>query len=113
MVCSLGTAPVPNAGLVFLQLLYLTADIDVDDQEAGMALIYSVDWLIDRVETAQNVTSDSLVCGILNHYFKGGKGPLSCCMSGLITQEVLDEVEAQNGSQVMSSEGGIQANADL
>jgi len=70
MVCSLGTAPVPNAGLVFLTMLYTTADIPEASQSMGYALIASVDWLIDRVETAQNVTSDSFICGILSHYYK-------------------------------------------
>merc|ERR1719193_2793645 len=69
MVCSLGTAPVPNAGLVFLAMLYATADIPDEAQGLGYALISAVDWLIDRVETAQNVTSDSFLCGILSHYY--------------------------------------------
>jgi len=69
MVCSLGTAPVPNAGLVFLTMLYTTANIPTEAQGFGYALIAAVDWLIDRVETAQNVTSDSFLCGILSHYY--------------------------------------------
>jgi len=70
MVCSLGTAPVPNAGLVFLTMLYTTADIPEASQSMGYALIAAVDWLVDRVETAQNVSSDSFICGILSHYYK-------------------------------------------
>jgi len=80
MVCSLGTAPVPNAGLVFLTMLYATADIPEEAQGLGYALISAVDWLVDRVETAQNVTSDSFLCGILSHYYNGNSGCLSCLM---------------------------------
>jgi len=69
MVCSMGAAPVPNAGLVFLTMLYTTAAIPESAQGLGYALIFAVDWLIDRVETAQNVTSDSFLCGILSHYY--------------------------------------------
>merc|ERR550534_3573211 len=76
MVCSMGAAPVPNAGLVFLTMLYSTAGIPLGAQGLGYALISAVDWLIDRVETAQNVTSDSFLCGILSHY--SGEGNSGC-----------------------------------
>jgi len=86
MVCSLGTAPVPNAGLVFLTMLYTSANIPDNAQGLGFALINAVDWLIDRVETAQNVTSDSFLCGILSHYYgTGHSGPLSFFLKDLKT----------------------------
>jgi len=87
MVCSLGTAPVPNAGLVFLTMLYATADLSVEAQGLGYALISSVDWLIDRIETAQNVTSDSFICGVLSHYYRGQTGCLGCVMGGLLPKD--------------------------
>merc|ERR1719410_2146397 len=74
MVCSLGTAPIPSA-------------------ELGFALIAVFDWFVDRVETAQNVTSDSFICGILNHYFKGESGPLTCCMRGIVPEDLPDSPE--------------------
>merc|ERR1719173_260724 len=39
MVCSMGTAPVPNAGLVFLTMLYTSANIPDNAQGLGFALI--------------------------------------------------------------------------
>jgi len=88
MVCSLGAAPVPNAGLVFLTMLYATAGIPEDAQGLGYALISAVDWLIDRVETAQNVTSDSFLCGILSHYYgTSNRGCLSFLMKNLTPKE--------------------------
>merc|ERR1719334_1940762 len=87
MVCSLGTAPVPNAGLVFLTMLYVTADLSLEAQGLGYALISAVDWLIDRVETAQNVTSDSFICGILNHYYRGHTGCLGFLMGGVVPKQ--------------------------
>jgi len=84
MVCSLGTAPVPNAGLVFLTMLYTSAQVPLEAQGLGYALISAVDWLIDRVETAQNVTSDSFLCGILSHYYgTNNSGCLSWVMKDL------------------------------
>jgi len=91
MVCSLGTAPVPNAGLVFLTMIYHAAKIPNNAQGLGFALINAVDWLIDRVETAQNVTSDSFLCGILSHYYDtdgtGNGGCLNFFLKDLAKRE--------------------------
>jgi len=94
MVCSLGTAPVPNAGLVFLTMLYTSANIPEAAQGLGFALINAVDWLIDRVETAQNVTSDSFLCGILSHYYgTNNSGCLSFYLKDL--QDIGEKTETQ------------------
>jgi len=82
MTCSLGTAPIPNAGLVYLTMLMEAADItDPKLQGLGMALIMLVDWIVDRVETAQNVTSDSFISGIIAYseygFFKEVKAGLA------------------------------------
>merc|ERR1719203_1120729 len=96
MVCSLGTAPIPSAGLVFLQMLFLAVDLPEDAQGLGFALIAVFDWFVDRVETAQNVTSDSFICGILNHYFQGNSGPLSCCMRGIVPEDIGEIEDEEN-----------------
>jgi len=96
MVCSLGTAPVPNAGLVFLQMLFLAVDLPEEAQGLAFSLILAFDWFVDRIETAQNVTSDSFICGILNHYFQGNSGPLSCCMRQMVPE--------RDGSQPMPAD---------
>jgi len=88
MVCSLGTAPIPSAGLVFLAMLFLAVDLETSGQELGFALIAVFDWFVDRIETAQNVTSDSFICGILNHYFQGGGGMLGCFMNGMLPEDM-------------------------
>lgn len=67
MVCSLGTAPIPNAGLVYLTMLLESGNIKNERlQGLGIALITLFDWLVDRVETAQNVTSDSFISKIIS-----------------------------------------------
>merc|ERR1719461_1196291 len=99
MVCSLGTAPIPSAGLVFLQMLFLAVDLSEGAQELGFALIAIFDWFVDRVETAQNVTSDSFICGILHHYFMGGSGPLNCCMRGIQPEDLPADQAGQTIAQ--------------
>eukprot|EP00933_Yihiella_yeosuensis_P081429 TRINITY_DN95036_c0_g1_i1.p1 TRINITY_DN95036_c0_g1~~TRINITY_DN95036_c0_g1_i1.p1 ORF type:complete len:276 (+),score=49.02 TRINITY_DN95036_c0_g1_i1:56-829(+) len=76
IVCSIGTAPIPNAGLVYLVLLLSTAGgaLDTPDvQKTVLALIISLDWFVDRVETAVNVFSDCLVVHLLDQHSKAPK----------------------------------------
>jgi len=78
MVCSLGTAPIPNAGMVYLTMLLEAADItDPNLQGLGIGMIMLVDWIVDRVETAQNVGSDSFISAIISYskmgFFSGLK----------------------------------------
>jgi len=85
MVCSLGTAPIPSAGLVYLTMLLEAADIvNTDLQALGMAMIVIVDWIVDRVETAQNVTSDSFISAIIAY---------SPCFQGLAEEVANSETQ--------------------
>lgn len=88
MMSSIGTAPIPNAGLVYVVMLMEAGGIEnARLQSFGLGLIYMFDWLVDRVETAQNVTSDSFISKILAHHGAGGKNMLGgsrmCCFSNL------------------------------
>jgi len=88
LMCSLGTAPIPNAGLVFLTMLFTAADIPREAQSLGYGLISTIEWMVDRIATAQNVTSDSFLCGILNHYYNGHSGCLSCFLKRFFSTEM-------------------------
>jgi len=69
MTCSVGTAPIPNAGLVYISMLMASVGgVFNDDQVVaqGLAFITIFDWLIDRIETAQNVWSDCVACKIFD-----------------------------------------------
>merc|ERR1719471_609803 len=69
MTCSVGTAPIPNAGLVYISMLMTSlGGVFNDDQVVaqGLAFITIFDWLIDRVETMQNVWSDCVACKIFD-----------------------------------------------
>lgn len=69
VMCSIGAAPIPNAGLVYLVLLLSTAGGILETQgaqETVVALIFALDWFVDRVETAANVFSDCMVVHMLD-----------------------------------------------
>lgn len=74
MFSSVGTAPIPQAGLVYIMMLCDVGGITNENlQGLGLALVALFDPFVDRVETAQNVTSDSFISKIIAHNVNGGK----------------------------------------
>lgn len=63
---SVGAAAVPSAGLITL-LIVLSA-VGLIQYAGDIALIYTVDWFLDRLRTSTNVWGDSIGCGIVQHY---------------------------------------------
>lgn len=66
VISSIGAAPVPSAGLVFLFTILDSANVPVNSL---FGLIIAVDWIYDRPETMTNVVGDSFAAGIMTHYF--------------------------------------------
>lgn len=70
VVCSIGTAPIPNAGIVYLTMLMAaTGDPLLSSPEVvgvALTLIIIMDWFVDRMETAQNVWSDCNIARIID-----------------------------------------------
>merc|ERR1719411_1225532 len=64
-VVSVGTAPIPNAGMVYLTMIFDAAGLG-DYTAEGLAILYVLDWFVDRVETSVNVTSDQFVAKIID-----------------------------------------------
>jgi len=60
---SVGAAGIPQAGLVTMVMVLNTVGLDSTD----IALILSVDWLLDRFRTTINVLGDALGAGIIYH----------------------------------------------
>lgn len=56
-LASMGAAPVPSAGLVLIILIMDTVSVP---QTAAFALIYAMDWVYDRMQTAVNVCGDAI-----------------------------------------------------
>jgi len=84
VVISVGTAPIPNAGMVYLTMLFEAAGMG-DLAGEGLATLFVLDWFVDRIETAVNVTSDQFVCKIIDDVSamseqKKVKISLGCCL---------------------------------
>ena len=63
---SIGAAGIPQAGLVTMVMVLDTVGLPSD----SVALILSVDWLLDRFRTTINVLGDSIGAAIVNHLSK-------------------------------------------
>ncbi|KAL3906161.1 MAG: hypothetical protein SGILL_009384 [Bacillariaceae sp.] len=61
---SIGTAPVPNSGIVMIATAYQTA-FNTTTLPLGFSFLFAIDWLIDRVGTALNVTGDAVVARVI------------------------------------------------
>ena len=61
---SIGAAGIPNAGIVTMVMVLDTVGLPTK----AVAMILSVDWLLDRFRTAVNVLGDSLGAGIVHHF---------------------------------------------
>jgi len=83
VVISVGTAPIPNAGMVYLTMLFEAAGMG-ELAGQGIATIFVLDWIVDRIETAVNVTSDQFVAKIIDEVMKnneaGVPATLGCCI---------------------------------
>ena len=62
---SAGTAPVPAAGLVLTITMYNTV-FGGSGTPAGFSFVVAIDWLMDRVITAMNVTGDTVVAHMVS-----------------------------------------------
>ena len=81
---SVGTAPIPNAGMVYLTMLFTAAGMG-DLAGEGIATLFVLDWFVDRIETAVNVTSDQFVAKIIDEVSKNAdkkhvKIVCGCCL---------------------------------
>ena len=63
---SIGAAGIPQAGLITMVMVLDTVGLPSD----SVALILSVDWLLDRFRTTINVLGDSIGAAIVNHRSK-------------------------------------------
>jgi len=63
ILASVGAAAIPHAGLVTMLIVLDTVGLPSD----MVAVIFTVDWFLDRLRTMINVFGDAIGCGIVNH----------------------------------------------
>ena len=63
-LAAIGAAGIPEAGLVTMVIVLNAVGLPIE----GVALILSVDWLLDRFRTTVNVWGDSVGAGIIETY---------------------------------------------
>eukprot|EP00483_Globobulimina_turgida_P001227 UN01229 len=98
VIVSVGTAPIPNAGMVYVTMLFEAAGMGELAGE-GLATLFILDWFVDRIETAVNVTSDQFVAKIIDDISeisqkKQAKIVCGCCLapnSGYKKTELTDK----------------------
>ncbi|POM78540.1 Dicarboxylate/amino acid:cation (Na or H) symporter (DAACS) family protein [Phytophthora palmivora] len=61
---SIGVGPVPSTGLVLIMTVWKTV-FPSEALPAAFAFIIATDWLVDRLHTVVNVTSDTVVCRVV------------------------------------------------
>ena len=66
-LAAIGAAGIPEAGLVTMVIVLNAVGLPIE----GVALILSVDWLLDRFRTTVNVWGDSVGAGIIETYESG------------------------------------------
>jgi len=64
VLTSVGAAPIPTAGLALWIMVLNACGVPVNGL---LGLLFGIEWLVDRLETMVNVTSDSVCAGIM-HY---------------------------------------------
>ena len=63
-LAAIGAAGIPEAGLVTMVIVLNAVGLPIE----GVALILSIDWLLDRFRTTVNVWGDSIGAGIIETY---------------------------------------------
>ncbi|MCB1193358.1 MAG: cation:dicarboxylase symporter family transporter, partial [Leptospiraceae bacterium] len=65
-LASIGSAAVPGAGIIMLVIVLNSIGLPTE----GIALIFAVDRILDMFRTVVNVTGDTVVATIMDHFEK-------------------------------------------
>uniref|UniRef100_A0A183VCY0 Amino acid transporter n=1 Tax=Toxocara canis TaxID=6265 RepID=A0A183VCY0_TOXCA len=63
-LCSIGAAAVPSSGVVTVVIVLNALGLGTQH----VAMIFAIDWFIDRVRTSVNVIGDAFAAGVVYHY---------------------------------------------
>ncbi len=65
-LAAIGAAGIPEAGLITMLIVLEAVHLPVE----GIALILTIDWLLDRFRTAVNVWGDSVGAAVVSHHIE-------------------------------------------
>lgn len=63
VAAAVGAAAIPSAGLVTMLIVLQAVNLPLDD----VALLWAIDWFMDRFRTVLNVLGDAVGAGIVAH----------------------------------------------
>ena len=99
VILSVGAAPIPSAGMVYLIMLFDAAGMEQYAGE-GVATLFMVDWFVDRVGTAVNVSSDQYVAKMIDgitlklEQSSNKKIICGCCVCGSIQDNMDTQIKS-------------------
>ena len=96
VVCSVGAAPIPSAGMVYLIMLLTVAGNGLEDDAvitSAVATLFLIDWFIDRIGTAVNVSSDQYVAKMIDEVFKSKNDGKKSCGTTICCMKVNDKMD--------------------
>lgn len=60
-LASIGASSIPSAGLIMLSMILTSLGVSTEK----IALLWAIDWLLDRFRTVVNVVGDSIGCAVV------------------------------------------------
>lgn len=104
-LASIGAASIPSAALITMLLVLTALGLPTSD----VSLLFTVDWLLDRLRTSINVLGDGFGAGIVYHLSKDEIEEMDAekKFEGIETGISPFEIECQESSPVSASETKI------
>eukprot|EP01116_Phalansterium_solitarium_P004152 TRINITY_DN1504_c0_g2_i2.p1 TRINITY_DN1504_c0_g2~~TRINITY_DN1504_c0_g2_i2.p1 ORF type:complete len:479 (+),score=176.82 TRINITY_DN1504_c0_g2_i2:877-2313(+) len=65
-LAAVGAAGIPEAGLITMTIVFTAVDLPLTD----IALLFTIDWFLDRCRTVVNVLGDAVGAAIIDHYYR-------------------------------------------
>jgi len=72
-LAAIGAAAIPGAGLVTMAMVLVAVDLPLE----GIAMILSIDWILDRCRTCVNVWDDGVGCAIIDPWMPSETPPVT------------------------------------
>lgn len=63
-LCSIGASSIPSAGLIMLTMILEGLGLNADN----IALLWGIDWILDRFRTCVNITGDAIGCAVVETF---------------------------------------------